>query len=146
MYKAIKITHGSSGWDGPLVVSPDDEVALAVVDCGGTARCGVYLKKKILTVNLTPVSKTGPLARFITEDLYVSDVKEANLSYADSSEIPAVPKAEEPTMQIAAGKSILNGNACKRPVPRPRSSWLSSMKRPWTRWARTMPPSLKSTR
>lgn len=89
MYKAIKITHGSSG-------CPDDEVALAVVDCGGTARCGVYPKKKILTVNLMPVGKTGPLARFITEDLYVSDVKEANLSYADGSEIPT-PKAAEPT-------------------------------------------------
>ncbi len=131
MYKAIKITRGSGGWGGPLVIkpddkknkilcvtggggihplaqkiadmtgctavdgfkggAPDDEVLLAVVDCGGTARCGVYPKKRIFTVNLTPVGKAGPLAQFITEDIYVSDVKEENLSYADEAEAAAAP-------------------------------------------------------
>ena len=66
---------GAEAVDGWKTSLPDDEVMVAVVDCGGTARCGVYPKKGIYTVNLTPVGQSGPLAQFITEDIYVSDVK-----------------------------------------------------------------------
>lgn len=73
---------GGEAVDGFKGNAPDDEILVAVVDCGGTARCGVYPKKKIFTVNLMPVGQAGPLAKFITEDLYVSDVNEQCLSYA----------------------------------------------------------------
>jgi PTS system glucitol/sorbitol-specific IIB component len=124
-YKAVKITRGSTGWGGPLVIEPteqrnkvvsvtgggihpvaaqiaemtgaeavdgfkappiESEMAVVVVDCGGTARCGVYPRKRIPTVNLTPVGQAGPLAQFITEDIYVSGVKPANITMADGSE------------------------------------------------------------
>ncbi|MBN9249211.1 MAG: PTS sorbitol transporter subunit IIB [Mesorhizobium sp. 61-13] len=124
-YKAVKISKGSGGWGGPLVIQPTDqrnkvvsvtgggihpvaaliaemtgaeavdgfkappvegEMAVVVVDCGGTARCGVYPRKRIPTVNLTPVGQAGPLAQFITEDIYVSGVKPANVTMADGSE------------------------------------------------------------
>ena len=54
--------------DGFKTTIPDEEVILAIVDCGGTARCGVYPKKGIFTVNLTSVGKSGPLAKFITAE------------------------------------------------------------------------------
>ena len=134
-YKNIKITKGSAGFGGPLIIEPnetrnkvlcvtgqqissvaekiaemtgcelvdgfkttvpDEEVAVAVVNCGGTARCGVYPKKRIKTVNVEPVGAVGPLAMYITEDIYVSDVKESNLAYTDETNAaPTMTAAEE---------------------------------------------------
>lgn len=81
--------------DGFKTTIPDEEVILAIVDCGGTARCGVYPKKGIFTVNLTSVGKSGPLAKFITEEIYVSDVKESDVEYCDGSAVPATEPADE---------------------------------------------------
>ncbi|MDX8418471.1 PTS glucitol/sorbitol transporter subunit IIB [Absicoccus intestinalis] len=128
-YKTIKITKGSAGFGGPLIIEPnekknkvlcvtgqqispvaqkiaemtgcelvdgfkttvpDDEVAVAVVNCGGTARCGVYPKKRIMTVNVEPVGAVGPLAMYITPDIYVSDVKESNLAYTNETNTSTV--------------------------------------------------------
>lgn len=135
MYKAVKVSKGSSGWGGPLVIQPtekrskivsvtgggidpltkriaeltgatavdgfstgvpDDEFACVVIDCGGTARCGVYPKKQIPTIDITSVGQSGPLAKFITEDIYVSGVKPDNIQLADGSEAPI---ATEKTIQ-----------------------------------------------
>lgn len=143
MYKAVKITQGSGGWGGPLVVKaddkknkilcvtgggihpvaaklaemtggevidgfstgcPDDEVLVAVVDCGGTARCGVYPKKGIYTVNLMPVGQSGPLAKFIKEDIYVSAVTENELAFVDDAEVP-VTSAKTATATVSAPKT-----------------------------------------
>lgn len=91
---AVKLAEmtGCELVDGFKTGCPDDEVLVAVVDCGGTARCGVYPKKGIYTINLMAVGQSGPLAMYIKEDIYVSDVKEENLEYTDGSAAPA-PKA-----------------------------------------------------
>ncbi|MCW5236914.1 PTS glucitol/sorbitol transporter subunit IIB [Verminephrobacter eiseniae] len=73
---------GATVVDGFRAPPPESEVAAVVVDCGGTARCGVYPRKRIPTINLTPVGKSGPLADFITEDIYVSGVTLQTLSLA----------------------------------------------------------------
>ncbi len=112
-YQSIKISKGSHGWGGPLVITPTeskkyiysitgggihpvaqriaeltgaeaidgmkksipfDEMAVAVIDCGGSARVGVYPMKKVFTVDVNPASPSGLLANYITEDLFVSGV------------------------------------------------------------------------
>lgn len=155
-YKAVKISRGSTGWGGPLVIEPtaqrdkvvsvtgggihpvaqliadmtgatavdgfkappvEGEMAVVVVDCGGTARCGVYPRKRIPTVNLTPVGQAGPLAQFITEDIYVSGVKPANVTMADGSEAVT-------TAGGAASMSSGNHTAAAAPQPLPSEGGL----------------------
>ena len=77
---------GAEVVDGFRAPPPESEIAAVVIDCGGTARCGVYPRKRIPTVNLTPVGAAGPLAQFITEDIYVSGVRPDNVNPAAEGE------------------------------------------------------------
>jgi glucitol/sorbitol PTS system EIIB component len=65
---------GGTPFDGFRGSAPLDQVAVVVVDCGGTARVGVYPMKKVLTVDVHSTTPSGPLAQFITADLFVSGV------------------------------------------------------------------------
>jgi PTS system glucitol/sorbitol-specific IIB component len=143
VFNAVRVERGSTGWGGPLIIQPNNQrdkivavtgggipplarklaemtgataVAAVVVDCGGTARCGVYPRKRIPTINLTPVGQSGPLAQFITEDIYVSGVKEANLSFADGSGavVPGAarvsdrPAEAEPVPDTTEANALIN--------------------------------------
>ena len=71
---------GLEAVDGFKTIIKDDEVALVVIDCGGTLRCGLYPKKNLFTLNIHATGKSGPLAEYINEDIYVSSVKKSSVS------------------------------------------------------------------
>jgi glucitol/sorbitol PTS system EIIB component len=78
---AAKIAQLTGGrpFDGFKSKANFDEIAVAVIDCGGTARVGVYPMKKVLTIDIHAARPSGPLMRFITPDLFVSGVKESDI-------------------------------------------------------------------
>ena len=74
---------GGEVFDGFKSSAPFEKIAVAVIDCGGTARIGVYPMKKVKTVDIHATSPAGPLAMFITEELMVSGVKADNIKPID---------------------------------------------------------------
>lgn len=84
--------------DGFKTGVPDEEILVAIVDCGGTARSGVYPRKGIFTVNLRAVGQSGPLAKYITEDLYVSDVHVEDIELIEGE----LPKTDKSIAQLKA--------------------------------------------
>ena len=79
----IVTLSGMEPVNGNVETCPDEEVALAIIDCGGTLRCGIYPGKGIPTVNLLATGKSGPLAKYMTEDMYVSAVTSKEVSAAE---------------------------------------------------------------
>ncbi|WP_020418592.1 PTS glucitol/sorbitol transporter subunit IIB [Amycolatopsis sp. ATCC 39116] len=83
---------GAEAVDGFHTSVPDDEVVAAVINCGGTARIGVYPRKGLPTVDVYPGAPGGPLAKFITEELFVSAVGVKEVTEADGETGTAPPK------------------------------------------------------
>jgi PTS system glucitol/sorbitol-specific IIB component len=73
---------GGQAVDGFTGSVEKEEMACVVIDCGGTARCGVYPKMGVLTVNIHATSPSGPLMQYINEGNFVSGVTPANIHAA----------------------------------------------------------------
>ena len=96
---------GMTAVNGTLEVCPDEQVALAIIDCGGTLRCGIYPGKGIPTVNILATGRSGPLAKYMTEDLYVSAVTSAEISSAvPESSVVDTKTAGQAAAAFSAGR------------------------------------------
>ncbi len=70
---------GGIAFDGFKSKVEFSQMACVVIDCGGTARVGVYPMKKVPTIDVHPTMPAGPLMAFIHEEVFVSGVKEENI-------------------------------------------------------------------
>ena len=104
LQKIVELT-GLIPVNGFKTKCPEEELALVIIDCGGTLRCGIYPKKRIPTINTNPVGKAGPMAQYITEDIYVSGVTSRQVSLADGSEAATV-EAPQQEAKFSANKKV----------------------------------------
>jgi PTS system glucitol/sorbitol-specific IIB component len=86
---------GAEVVDGFRTRVPDEQVLAAVINCGGTARIGVYPRKRIPTIDVYPGEPGGPLAQFITEDIFVSAVGPDEVELSDGQSVEAAASTPE---------------------------------------------------
>lgn len=86
-------------------VAPET-IIVAFVDCGGTARCGVYPKMGVKTVDVLPIGPSGPLARFINEDNFCSGVTPDKITIAEGEAAMDTEDIEAVTSEVDSAESV----------------------------------------
>ncbi|MCI1746991.1 MAG: PTS glucitol/sorbitol transporter subunit IIB [Acidipropionibacterium sp.] len=108
--RIVELT-GAEAVNGFTSAVPDEETMAVVIDCGGTLRCGIYPKKGIPTMNVLPTGKTGPMAKYINESIYVSavDIDQVQLA-GDAAEAAVAASAAASTAAADDSSSSKSGS------------------------------------
>ncbi|MFA0086049.1 PTS glucitol/sorbitol transporter subunit IIB [Vibrio sp. 10N.261.51.F12] len=108
--KLVELT-GLEAVDGFAEGCDYEEMACAVIDCGGSMRCGLYPKNNIPTLNVMPTGKSGVMAKYINESNYVSSVDVDCVSFANQTETVASTAKAAPHQIVGDISVDANGNA-----------------------------------
>ena len=111
----IVALSGMEPVNGNQETCPDEKVALAIIDCGGTLRCGIYPGKGIPTVNIMATGKSGPLAKYMTEDMYVSAVTSDCVS-AVAEDVVRADVVEEEDVSVPEEIQVAEASETKKSV------------------------------
>ena len=111
----IVALSGMEPVNGNQETCPDEKVALAIIDCGGTLRCGIYPGKGIPTVNIMATGKSGPLAKYMTEDMYVSAVTSECVS-AVAEDVVRADVVEEEDVSVPEEIQVAEVSETKKSV------------------------------
>ncbi|MCA9916472.1 MAG: hypothetical protein KC445_00900 [Anaerolineales bacterium] len=119
---------GGIAFDGFKSKREFDELAVAVIDCGGTARVGVYPMKGVPTVDIHSTKPSGPLFRFIKEDIFVSGVTEAEITLVDGETPPPVAAAApEPAPAAEPKQPAPAAKAESKEEPKKKKGFMSRL-------------------
>ena len=100
--------------DGFHTQVPKDEMACVVINCGGTARVGVYPRMGVPTIDVIPSAPSGPLAHFITEKNFVSGVRPQDIMALNDT----LGQAVDASSAQETSTSGINNNESPFAVPR----------------------------
>lgn len=83
-----------------------------------------FIPKKIPTINIIPTGKSGPLAQYITEDIYVSNVGLNQIELADDTEI--VKETSEDSIETPiANEQERKYDTSKKITEQSSSNWIA---------------------
>ena len=90
MYKKVKISHGDGGWGGPLIITPTEKCHTVLSVTGGgihpvAAKIAELTGGEAVDGWKTTLPDDEIMVAVITEDIYVSAVREKNIEVIDDA-------------------------------------------------------------
>ena len=119
---------GGTPFDGFRSKADFDKIAVAVIDCGGTARVGVYPMKGVPTVDVYATKPSGPLFRFIKEDNFVSGVGVEQVElYEGEAPTPVAEEAAPKVVKEEVVESVEETAEEKAPPKKKRKGFMKAL-------------------